>query len=71
MAPRKIEQLESSLGQAKIRVKELAEVQGLWNDCDRLSNIEILEMQKSRDALEKEKGSQFNLADDVCFMISN
>ena len=65
MAPRKIEQLENSLAQAKSRVEELAGIQGLWNDCERLSNVEIPEKQRYRDVLEKEKGSQFNLSDDV------
>ena len=65
MAPRKIEQLETSLAQAKSRVEELAQIQGLWNDCERLSNIEIPEKLRYRDALEKEKSSQFNLSDDV------
>lgn len=63
--PQHIAQLDRKLEDATARVEKLSRLEGLWNDCERLSAIEIPDIRKSSNSLEREKASQYSVVEEV------
>ena len=63
--PQIIAQHDRNLEDATARVEKLSKLESHWNDCERLSTIEIPDIRKSSNSLEREKASQYSVVEEV------
>lgn len=56
---------QTEVSKWKARLDELRDLQSTWDDCERLGNVEIPEVRSKRDNLERERGAQYGVFEDL------